>query len=87
MVAGATSTDVQTAIDTSMQAAGFPQAKYTRPATVTPAGWATSTMGTTVTVTVSAQWGTIGFSALPSWLGGIPTTKVISGATSMRKEG
>jgi Flp pilus assembly protein TadG len=87
VVAGATATEVQSAVDGAMLAAGFAQSKYIRPPTVAPASWSTQPMGTTITVTVQAQWGTIGFSALPSWLGGIPTSKVISGATAMRKEG
>src|SRR3954453_17990963 len=52
VVSGATATDVQTAVDSSMLAAGFAQAKYTRPPTIGPSGWATSAAGTTVTVTV-----------------------------------
>ncbi len=87
VVAGATATDVQNAVDGAMLAAGFGQTKYTRPPTMNPANWATQPMGTTVTVTVQATWGTIGFSALPTWLKGIPTDKVVRGATAMRKEG
>jgi len=87
VVAGATAADVQSMVDSTMQAAGFPQAKYTRPPTIAPASWTTQPAGTAITVTVQAQWGTIGFSALPTWLGGIPTTKVIAGVTTMRKEG
>src|SRR3954470_18004245 len=34
VVSGATATDVQTAVDASMLAAGFAQAKYTRPPTI-----------------------------------------------------
>src|SRR3954463_9405041 len=36
IVSGATATDVQNAVDSSMLAAGFAQTKYTRPPTVTP---------------------------------------------------
>lgn len=87
IVAGATATHVQTAVDTSMQASGFPQAKYTRPPTITPAGWPTAAAGTTITVTVQTTWGTAGVKVLPSAMGGISSSKVISGATTMRKEG
>jgi Flp pilus assembly protein TadG len=91
VVAGATSTDVQTAVDGAMSAAGFAQSKYTRPPTITTnpvsSPWTNAAMGAQVTVTVQATWGTAGVSVLPTWLGGIPTTKVITGATSMRKEG
>jgi len=86
IVSGATAAEVQTAVDGAMLAAGFGQTKYTRPCTISPANWTTANMGTAITVTVSGQWGTIGFSALPTYLGGIPTTKVISGSTTMRKE-
>src|SRR5688500_7703382 len=36
IIAGATATQVQAAVDDSLQQAGFPQNKYTRPATITP---------------------------------------------------
>ncbi len=87
VVAGATATDVQTAVDSAMLAAGFAQAKYTRPPTIAPTGWATSSAGTTVTVTVQTTQGTAGVNVLPNYLGGIPTTKTLSGSTTMRKEG
>jgi Flp pilus assembly protein TadG len=87
MLAGATQAQVQTAVDTSMQTAGFPQAKYTRPATITPAGWATSSAGTTVRVEVKATWGTVGVHVLPQVMGGINPAKELKSATTMRKEG
>ena len=87
VVSGATATDVQTAVDSAMAAAGFAQAKYTRPPTIAPAGWATAAAGTTITVTVNTTWGTAGCKVLPNYLGGIPTTKTLAGATTMRKEG
>jgi Flp pilus assembly protein TadG len=87
IVNGATATDVQTAVDDSMLAAGFAQAKYTRPPTIAPAGWTTAAAGTTITVTVNTTWGTIGVHVLPSYLGGISNAKAMSGATTMRKEG
>ena len=68
IVSGATATDVQTAVDSSMLAAGFAQSKYTRPPTITPSGWATSTAGTTIQVTVQTTWGTAGISVLPTQL-------------------
>jgi Flp pilus assembly protein TadG len=87
IVSGATATDVQTAVDGSMLAAGFAQTKYTRPPTITPAGWTTAAAGTTIQVTVSTTWGTIGVHVLPTVMGGISNAKVMSGATTMRKEG
>ena len=87
IVAGATATSVQTAIDTSMQVAGFPQTKYTRPATITPSTWTTAAAGTTITVEVKTTWGTAGVHVLPTYLGGINVAKELKGATTMRKEG
>jgi Flp pilus assembly protein TadG len=97
VVAGATATDVQTAVDNAMNAAGFAQAKYVRPPAITamtsttPATaitpWTSAPMGAQITVTVTANWGTAGVHVLPTYLMGIPTTKNISGATTMRKEG
>jgi Flp pilus assembly protein TadG len=87
IVAGATPAQVQAAVDQSMQAAGFPMAKYIRPAVITPATWQTASAGTTITVEVKAAWGTVGVQALPPALGGIDPAKEIKGATTMRKEG
>ena len=87
MLAGATQAQVQAAIDNSMQTAGFPQSKYTRPATITPANWVTSTAGTSIRVEVKATWGTVGVHVLPQVMGGINPTKELQSATTMRKEG
>ena len=87
IVAGATAAQVQAAVDDSMQQAGFPQAKYTRPAIITPANWATSTAGTAVRVEVKATWSNVGVSVLPTVLGGIDPTKELKANTAMRKEG
>src|SRR5215211_6661755 len=87
IVAGATATEVQTAVDSSMAAAGFAQTKYTRPPTISPAGWTTAAAGTTITVSVTTSWGTAGISVLPSYLGGISSSKTLTGSTTMRKEG
>jgi len=87
IVAGATSAQVQAAVDNAMQVAGFPQAKYTRPATVTPANWAGSAAGTQVKVEVKATWGTVGVHVLPQVMGGINPAKELKSATTMRKEG
>ena len=95
VVSGATATDVQTAVDSSMLAAGFAQAKYTRPPTIEystngttwSSSWASAVAGNSIRVTVSTTWGTAGCKVLPNYLGGIPLTKTLSGATTMRKEG
>lgn len=96
VVSGAVAADVQTAVDSAMLAAGFAQAKYTRPPTIevstngttwSTSGWASTAAGNSIRVTVSTTWGTAGCKVLPNYLGGIPTTKTLSGATTMRKEG
>jgi Flp pilus assembly protein TadG len=87
IVANAKASEVQAAVDTSMQVSGFPQSKYTRPPTITPANWAASAAGTTITVTVQTTWGTAGIRVLPTFMGGISTSKVLTGGTTMRKEG
>jgi Flp pilus assembly protein TadG len=87
IVAGATATNVQQAVDDSMAAAGFAQSKYTRPPTITPANWTSAAAGTTITVSVTTSWGTAGISVLPTYLGGISNAKTLTGATTMRKEG
>ena len=87
IVAGATPAQVQAAIDNSMQISGFPQSKYIRPATITPANWAGSAAGTQVRVEVKAVWNTVGVQVLPEALGGIDPNKELKSATVMRKEG
>jgi Flp pilus assembly protein TadG len=87
IVAGATAANVQQAIDDSMAAAGFAQSKYTRPPTISPSNWNAAAAGTTITVSVSTSWGTAGVSVLPTYLGGISSSKTLTGATTMRKEG
>ena len=86
IVAGATAQNVQDAVDASMQAAGFQQEKYVRPATITPTNWTTAAAGTTITVEVKTTWGTAGVNMLPS-PPGIDSAKELKGATTMRKEG
>ena len=87
IVAGATDAQVQAAVDEAMQTAGFPQSKYVRPATITPANWATAGAGVKVTVEVRATWTNVGVQVLPPVLGGIDPSKQLKSATSMRKEG
>ncbi len=91
IVAGATTSDITTAVSNAMSAAGFPSDKYNAP-TVSPSGWSSAAAGTAISVSVTAQWGTVGFNIFPSTLlgiptGAIPTNKVITGVTTMRKEG
>jgi Flp pilus assembly protein TadG len=92
VVSGATAQNVQDAVDGAMSAAGFVQSKYTRPPTIVASNpattpWTNATAGAQITVTVSASWGTAGVHVLPTYLMGIPNTKIITGATTMRKEG
>jgi Flp pilus assembly protein TadG len=94
IVAGATSTSIQSAVDQAMQTAGFPQAKYVRPSTIEmchngsySTNWTSAAVGDGIRVTVQAQWSAIGFNVLPTWLGGIDPSKTLTSATMMRKEG
>jgi len=95
VVSGATAADVQTSVDSAMLAAGFVQTKYTRPPTIEystngtswSSSWTSAVAGNSIRVTVATTWGTAGCKVLPNVMGGIPTTKVLSGATTMRKEG
>jgi len=95
IVSGATATDIQTAVDSSMQAAGFATTKYTRPPTIEystngttwSTAWTSAVAGNSIRVTVTTTWGTAGVRVLPTYLGGIGTTKVLTGSTTMRKEG
>jgi Flp pilus assembly protein TadG len=80
-VSGATSADVNTAINNAMSAAGFDAAEYA----ITPVDPAVSS-GTNITVEVTADWGEIGVEPLPDAMGGLSSSKVVRGKTTMRKE-
>jgi Flp pilus assembly protein TadG len=92
MVTGATAQNVQDAVDSAMNLAGFAQSKYSRPPTIVASNpsatpWTSAVSGARISVTVTATWGTAGVHVLPTFLGGIPNTKIITAATTMRKEG
>jgi len=96
IVAGADQTSVMTQVDNAMSVAGFGPTKYTRPVTIEKqtsgsttwsTSWTTAVAGDSIRVTVQTTWGTCGISVLPGWMGGIPSTKPLSGATTMRREG
>lgn len=94
IVPGADAAAVQDAVDSSMQAAGFSQDKYARPATIEmyhnggySSGFASAVPGDGIRVTVQAQWSAIGLDVLPTWLGGISDSKTLTAAAQMRKEG
>ena len=82
--ASATNSSVTTAVSNTMTAAGLQSSGYT--VTTSPADVSTAAAGSSVQVTVSCTWGNIGVSPLPTWLGGISSTKVVSGVAVMRKE-
>lgn len=86
---GSTNSEVTTAVQQVMTAAGFVPAKYTvsiRNATDTAdMNVSTATAGTGILVKVSANWGTVGTKASPVTI--ISTSKNVVGQTVMRKEG
>ena len=81
----ASNTDVSTAVNGSLTAAGLRPADFTT--TVKVAGVVancnTAVAGQPVEVSVQASWGTVGLRPL----GIIPSTKYVLGAAAMRKEG
>ena len=86
---GAVNNDVTTAISNMMSAAGFSSSKYTVAVTdINNNSLDLSTVGSGVTfkVVVSCNWGTVGLHALPSFLGGIPNSKTITGVCVMVTE-
>jgi len=85
IVPGASSSNITSAVNQVMTAAGFSSGEYS--VSVLPAGWTTAPAGTDITVTVSATWGSIGVEPLPDALGGISSSKVLSGTTVMRSDG
>ncbi|HZL35425.1 MAG TPA: TadE/TadG family type IV pilus assembly protein [Tepidisphaeraceae bacterium] len=84
IVTGAANSDVATAVTSVMSLAGIPAANYT--VTTVPTDITTAATGTYVSVTVSCSWGTVGYHALPVFMGGISNSKQLAGAGSMRRE-
>jgi Flp pilus assembly protein TadG len=82
--ATAVNSDVTTAISTAMTAAHIPSSEYT--VTLSPTDISTATTGSAVTVTITCTWGTVGVTPLPVSMGGIATTKQVTGVAVMRKE-
>jgi hypothetical protein len=80
----ATNTTVTTAISTSLTAAGLTSSQCT--VTFSPTDVSTVTAGSSVTVTITCTWSTVGTHALSSSFGGISDAKQIVGAAAMRKE-
>ena len=85
--AAATNTEVTTAVNASLTAAGFTTSNYTiaiRNSTDTAdVNVATVTAGSSILVKVTGTWGTVGLRPL----GLISSTKVVKGTAVMRKEG
>jgi hypothetical protein len=54
--------------------------------TTNPSNIGGLSVGTPISVTITASWGTVGVNALPTYFGGISSTKVISASAVMQKE-
>ena len=80
----ATEANVTTAVTNSLTAANIPVASCT--VTTSPTNIATAAAGGSITVTITATWGTIGISPLPVSMGGISSTKQVVGSVVMIKE-
>jgi Flp pilus assembly protein TadG len=76
--------DVTSTISTLMTAAGIPAANYT--VTLSPSNISGLSSGTTITVTITGTWGTLGTKILPQSFGGMSTSKQIVGVSVMQKE-
>jgi Flp pilus assembly protein TadG len=86
IVPSALSSDVTTAVQNVMAAAGLNGSGYTTSITNTSGGainMSTVTAGTAIKVTVQCTWGSVGVSPL----GVISASRTVTGATVMRKEG
>ena len=88
IVPSATNQNVIDAVTASMQLAGLVPANYTVQITNTatppsPINVATASPGTSVKVTVTCTWGTVGVRPMAI----MPANKNVVGATVMRKEG
>ncbi len=79
----AVNTDVDTAISNAMAAAGLSSSGYS--VTKNPSNVSGQAAGTSITITVTCTWGTVGSGFRP--LGLIGTAKQVKGVTVMRKEG
>ncbi len=80
----ALNSDVTSAISTVMTAAHIASGNYT--VTTSPSDITAASTGSTVTVTITCTWGTVGVTPLPVSLGGIPNSKQLTAMAAMRKE-
>lgn len=79
--AGATNSDVTTAVQNSLTAAGLQGSGYT--VTITPSNVSGQAAGTNITVSVQCTWGTVGLRPMQL----ISANKLVRGQAVMRKEG
>lgn len=82
--ASATNTSVTSAVANVMTAAGVSSSNYT--VTLTPSNVSGVAAGTSITVQISASWGTVGTHALGSAFGGISDSKTVTATAVMVKE-
>ena len=80
----ATNSSVTSAISASLGASGFGNSGYT--VTTNPKDVSTASKGAAVTVTVTAAWSNVGVHTLPTFLGGIDSSKQVIGTAVMIKE-
>ena len=83
-MASATNSSTTAVITNMMTAAGLQNSGYQ--VTFSPSDVSTAAAGSTVTVTVSCNWGQAGTHGLSSWLGGISNTKQVVGVAVVVKE-
>jgi Flp pilus assembly protein TadG len=82
--ATATNSTVTTVVSNMLTAAGLQNSGYT--VAFNPTDVSTASAGTTVTVTVTINWGNVSFHALSSGYGGISNSKQVVGTAAMIKE-
>ncbi|HWB52868.1 MAG TPA: TadE/TadG family type IV pilus assembly protein [Tepidisphaeraceae bacterium] len=80
IISGATNTDVTSAVNAELTAAGLKTSSYT--ITTNPTSISGASAGTNITVTVGSTWGQVGFKAL----GIIGSSQSINGTCVMRHE-
>lgn len=83
IVSGAADSDVTTAVNAVLTAAGLTPANFTT--SISPDLTTNPTAGTSITITITGNWGTVGSGFRP--LGIIGSNKTLTGASVMRKEG
>jgi Flp pilus assembly protein TadG len=83
IIAGATDSSVDSAVDNVLSAAGLGTNNFT--VSISPDLSTSPTAGTNMTITISGNWGTIAVGFRP--LGIIAANKTITGSAVMRKEG